>query len=194
MNKITSLQLLFVLLLSSLTVELAIAQEAQQPLSGKQSILVTVTATVQTINYETREVTLMGQLGNTISFVVDASVQRLNEIELNDLVVAEYYVSIAGELREPTPLERQQPFVVIEGVGRASDGTSPAGGALRAFQVVATVIGLDLPTQSVNLLGPRGNTGTIVAQNLDNLRALSLGDTIILTYTEALAISLIKVE
>jgi hypothetical protein len=60
--------------------------------------------------------------------------------------------------------------------------------------VVANVIGLDLPTQSVNLQGPRGNTGIIVAQNLDNLKALSLGDTIILTYTEALAISLVKVD
>ncbi len=170
------------------------AQDAQRPLSGKQSIVVTVTATVQSLNYETREATLRGELGNTISFLVDDSVQRLNEIKIGDKVVAEYYVSIAGELREPTPLERQQPFVVIEGVGRAPDGASPARGALRAFQVVATVIGLDLPTQSINLLGPRGNTGTIVLQNLDNLRALRLDDTIIVTYTEALAISLEKVE
>ena len=76
MKKFVCLRLLFVSLLASLFVELAVAQ---QPLSGKQSILVTVTATVQTINYETREVTLMGQLGNTISFVVDASLQRLNQ-------------------------------------------------------------------------------------------------------------------
>ena len=104
MKKIPCLKLLFVTLLASLFVELAIAQPTQQPLSAKQSILVTVTATVQTINYETREVTLLGQLGNTVSFVVDQRVQRLDEIEVNDKVVAEYYVSLAGELREPTPL------------------------------------------------------------------------------------------
>ena len=194
MKKIPGLKFLFVTLLASLFINLAIAQPTQAPLSARQSTLVTVTATVQDINYETREVTLLGPLGNTISFVVDQRVQRLNEIEVNDEVVAEYYVSLAGELREPTPLERRSPFVVLEAGSIAPDGTSPAGGVLRAFQIVATVIGLDLPTQSVNLLGPRGNTGTIIAQNLDNLRALRLGDTIILTYTEALAISLEKVE
>ena len=194
MKKNACLNLLFLTLLASFIVELAVAQETQRPISGRQSILVTVTATVQSINYDTREVTLQGQLGNTISFVVDERVQRLDEFEVNDEVVAEYYVSLSGELREPTALERRNPFIVIEGAGVAPEGTSPAGGALRAFQVIATVIGLDLPTQSVNLLGPRGNTGTIVVQNLDNLRALRLDDTIILTYTEALAISLEKVE
>ena len=194
MKKITCLRLLSISLLALFFVELATAQETSQPLSGKQSMMVTVTATVQSINYETREVTLLGQLGNTVSFVVDQRVSRLDEFEVNDKVVAEYYVSIAGELREPTEQERRNPLVVLEGGGVTPDGTSPAGGVLRAFRVVATVIGLDLPTQSVNLLGPRGNTGSIVVQNIDNLRALRLGDTIILTYTEALAISLRKVE
>jgi len=157
-------------------------------------MLVTVTATVQDINYETREVTLLGPLGNTVSFVADERIRRLNEIEVDDKVVAEYYVSLAGELREPTEMERQNPLVILEGGGVAPEGTSPAGGVLRAFRVVATVIGLDLPTQTVNLLGPRGNTGSIVVQNIDNLRALRLADTIILTYTEALAISLEKID
>ena len=194
MKKITVLSLLFVSLLASLFVELAFAQETQPPLSAERSMLVTVTATVQSINHETREVTLLGQLGDTVSFVVDERVQRLDEFEVNDKVVAEYHVSLAGELREPTEAERQTPLVVLEAGAIAPEGTSPAGGVLRAFRVVATVIGLDLPTQSVNLLGPRGNTGIIVAQNIDNLRALRLGDTIILTYSEALAISLEKVE
>jgi hypothetical protein len=59
---------------------------------------------------------------------------------------------------------------------------------------VAVIIGLDLPTQSVNLLGPRGNTGSIVVQNLDNLRALRLGESVIITYKEALALSLEKAQ
>ncbi len=194
MKKNACIWLLNVSLIPLLFVGLASAQETQRPLSGRQSILVTVTATVQDINYESREVTLLGQLGNTISFVVDERVQRLDEFQVNDKVVAEYYVSLSGELREPTALERRNPLVVLEAAGIAPPGTSPAGGALRAFRVVATVTGLDLPTQSVTLLGPRGNTGTIVVQNIANLRALRLGDTIILTYSEALAISLEKIE
>ena len=86
------------------------------------------------------------------------------------------------------------PFDEIIGGGITPDGATPAGGILRAFQVVAVIIGLDLPTQSVNLLGPRGNTGSIVVQNLDNLRALRLGESVIITYTEALALSLEKAQ
>ncbi len=58
---------------------------------------------------------------------------------------------------------------------------------MRAFKVVASVIGLDLPTQSVTLQGPLGNTGTIRAENVENLKQLRLGDTVVVTYTEALA-------
>lgn len=169
-------------------------QAQQAVLSAEQSTLVSISARVEAINHETREATLVGPLGNVVSFVVDQAVQRLDEIQVGDLVVANYYVSLAGELRAPTELEMQNPLVVLEEGVIAPEGTSPAGGVLRAFQVVAVVIGLDLPTQSVNLMGPRGNTGIIVAQNIDNLRTLRLGDSIILTYTEALAISLEKIS
>ncbi len=163
-------------------------------MKGEQSTLVTVSANVQAIDYETREVTLVGDLGNVVSFVADERIERLNEFQVGDEVIADYYVSIAAELRAPTELEMLNPFVEIIGGGITPDGATPAGGILRAFQVVAVIIGLDLPTQSVNLLGPRGNTGSIVVQNLDNLRALRLGESVIITYTEALALSLEKAQ
>src|SRR5436190_32361 len=71
---------------------------------------------------------------------------------------------------------------------------SPAGGVLRAIKVVATVEGLDLPTRSVTLKGPMGNFVTVRAASLDNLKKLRLGETIVVTYTEALAISLQKTQ
>ena len=83
---------------------------------------------------------------------------------------------------------------MLAGTARAPQGASPAGGGLRAFKVVATVIGLDLPTQSVTLQGPMGNYATIRVENVDNLRKLRLDDTVVVTYTEALAISLQKAQ
>jgi hypothetical protein len=165
---------------------------APKPLTAEQEILVTVTAKVEAINQATREVTLKGPLGNVVSFVVDERVKRLNEVSIGDEVTADYYVSVAGELRAPTEEEKKNPLVVIEDGARAPKGTAPAGGVLRAFKVVATVIGLDLPTQSVTLQGPRGNSGTIRAEKVENLKKLRLGDTVIVTYIEALAVSLKK--
>ena len=167
---------------------------APAPLSAERTILLTVTAKVEAIDPAKREVTLKGPLGNVVTFVVDERVKRLNEVKVGDEVTADYYVSLAGELRAPTEDEKKTPLTVLAGGARAPKGATPAGGVLRAFKVVATVVGLDLPTQSVTLQGPLGNTGTIRAENVENLKQLRLGDTIVVTYTEALAISLQKSE
>ena len=170
------------------------AQETKTaaPLSAERSLLVTVTAKVEAVDQAKREVTLKGPLGNVITFVVDQRVKRLQEVKVGDEVTADYYVSLAGELRPPTEEEKNNPLTILEGGARAPKGTSPAGGVLRAFKVVATVVGLDLPTQSVTLQGPLGNTGTIRAEHVEKLKQLRLGDTVVVTYTEALAISLQK--
>jgi len=182
--------------LGSTLVLTAFAQEttpaAPRPLSAERAILVTVTAKVQAIDQAKREVTLKGPLGNVITFVVDERVKRLNEVSVGDEVTADYYVSLAGELRAPTEDEKKNPLTILAGGARAPKDTEPAGGALRAFKVVATVVGLDLPTQSVTLQGPLGNYATIRAESVSNLKQLRLGDTVIVTYTEALAISLQK--
>jgi hypothetical protein len=44
----------------------------------------------------------------------------------------------------------------------------------------------------VTLKGPRGNYATVRARDHRNLEKLRLGDTIVVTYTEALAISVDK--
>lgn len=174
-----------------------VAQEqkpaAAPPLSAEESILVSITATVQAIDLEKREVTLKGPLGNVVTFTVDKRVKRLKEVKAGDDVTADYYVSLAGELRAPTEEEKQNPITILGELARAPKGTQPAGGGLRAIKVVTTVEGLDLPTQSVTLKGPLGNYATIRARNVDNLKQLRLGDTIVVTYTEALAISVEKV-
>jgi hypothetical protein len=125
---------------------------------------------------------------------VDERVKRLNEVKVGDLVTAAYYVSVAGELRAPTEEEKKSPLTVVASGARAPKDSSPAGGALRAFKVVATVEGLDLPTRSVTLKGPMGRYATVRAASLDNLKKLRLGDTIVVTYSEALAISLEKAK
>ncbi len=170
------------------------APSAPPPLTREDTLLVTVTAKVEAIDHASREVTLRGPLGNVVTFVVDERVKRLAEVKVGDEVTADYYVSLAGELREPTAEERAAPLTVLDASARAPEGTMPAGGGLRAFKVVATVEGLDRPTRSVTLRGPLGNFLTVRARDVNNFQRLHLGDTIVVTYTEALAVSLDKVE
>lgn len=163
------------------------------PTTREDAALATVTATVEAIDVAKREVTLRGPEGNVVTFVVDERVERLAEFRVGDKVTAEYYVALAAELRPPTEEERAAPLVVVDARARAPKGTSPAGGALRTLRVVATVVGLDRPTQSVLLAGPRGNALSVRAREKSNFDKLHIGDTIIVTYTEALAVSLKKV-
>jgi hypothetical protein len=110
-------------------------------MSREDTVLVSVTATVEAIDQTSREVTLRGPLGNTVTFTVDKRVKRLDEVKVGDLVSADYYLSVAAELRPPTPEEEKTPLVVLNAVAKAPAGTSPAGG-LRQFKVVTTIEGL----------------------------------------------------
>ncbi|MCX6922999.1 MAG: hypothetical protein NT154_07295, partial [Verrucomicrobia bacterium] len=69
------------------------AKEAH--MGRKEAVLVTLTASVEAIDPATREVTLKGPLGNTVTFTVDQRVKRLDEVKVGDLVRADYYISIA---------------------------------------------------------------------------------------------------
>ena len=176
------------------TLAVSVLAQEKKPLTAGEAVLTTVTATVQAIDVEKREVTLKGSLGNVVTFTVDKRVKRLNEFKVGDEVTADYYVSLEFELRAPTEEEKQNPVQILGTVARAPKDTEPAGGALRMIKVVTTVQGLDLPTQSVTLKGqgPMGYSATIRAKNVDKLKQLRLGDTIVVTYTEALAVSLEK--
>ena len=169
------------------------AQPAAVP-AREKSALISITATVEAIDHATREVTLKGPLGNTVTFTVDSKVERLNEVKVGDAVKADYYISVAAELRAPTAEEEKTPLVALDAAGTSPAGSAPAAGAVRRFKVVTTVEGIDLPTETITIKGPRGKYATLRVPGSPNLSKLKLGEKIIVTYTEALAISLEKTE
>src|SRR3974390_2562934 len=96
------------------------------PLGRQEAVLMSITATVTDIDYTNREVTLKGPLGNEVTFVADQRIKRFNEFKVGDLVEADYYVSVAGELRKPTAEEEAHPITVLSAAAKAPPGTSPA--------------------------------------------------------------------
>jgi hypothetical protein len=167
---------------------------ASPRLAREDAVLVTITASVEAIDQANREITLKGPLGNSVTFTVDQRVKRLNEIKVGDHIRADYYVSFAAELRKPTAEEKKTPFVMLDAAGKAPPGTSPAAGGLRRFKVVTTIEGLDRPTQTITVKGPRGNYLTARVADPSKLTQMRIGENIVVTYTEALAISLEKSE
>ena len=82
-------------------------------IKGEQSTLVTVSANVQAIDYEAREVPLVVDLGNVVSFVADERIKRFNEFRVGNEVIVDHYVSITAELRAPTELETLSPLLKL---------------------------------------------------------------------------------
>ena len=157
-------------------------------------VLVTATSTVEAVNLEKRELILKGSLGETSTVTVDKAVKRLDEIKAGDQVKVQYYLAVAAELREPTSEEKENPIMVVEGTAKAPKSAAPAAGELNVLRVVATVEGLERPTRMLTLKGPRGNYLSVRARDVKKLEKLHLGDTIVVTFTEALAISVEKAE
>jgi Cu/Ag efflux protein CusF len=157
--------------------------------------LVSITVEVLKVDLEKRELTVKeGPDGTVRSFTVDDQVKRLNEVKAGDKIKLDYYVSLASEIRDPTAEEKEKPITILETVAKAPPETAPAAGGLRQIKAVVNVVGIDRPAEMVTLKGPLGNTITIKVLDPSRLDKVSLGDTVIVIYTEALAVSVEKVN
>jgi hypothetical protein len=155
-------------------------------------ILLTLTATIEALNLETREITVKGPAGNVYTFPVDPAVTRLAEFKVGDSIVLDYYASLAAELREPTAAEKAEPLAVMKDAGKGDASSAPKAGAYRIIRAVVTIEGLDRSTGTATVKGPRGNYVVIQVRDPAMLPKLRIGDTVVAAYTEAFAVRLVK--
>ena len=153
--------------------------------SARQSTM--VTAEVEAIDQETREVTLRRADGEAITFIASEEARNLNMVRVGDIVNAEYVetLSIKVVANDGTELEK----IELGGMARTEEGDMPGFAAFDATQVVASVEEINLEANTFKLKGPDGTVNEYVARNPDNLRRAEVGDLVIITVTEAVAIS-----
>jgi hypothetical protein len=155
---------------------------------------ITTMATVEAVDYDKRELVLKSPTGNVSTVIAGPEVQRLAEIKPGDTIRADYIISLASEMREPTEEEKEEPFVVLEGAGRADADSPPGAGLGRQIRVVATVEHLDREAQTATLRGPYGRALTVRVRDPERMERANVGDTVVLTYTEAVALSVEKIQ
>jgi hypothetical protein len=150
----------------------------------------TITATVESVDPATRTVTLTGQGGKTVSVQCGDEVRNFDQIKKGDQVTAKYFESVAFGLRKPEEapsVEEQQALM------RSEPGQKPGAVALKTVQISATIESIDKASREVTLKGPRGNTRTIKAgDQIKNFDRLNVGDQVVATMTQALAIGVTK--
>lgn len=146
---------------------------------------VEVTATVTAIDQATREVTLMTEDGQEHTVVAGDQVQNLAQVKVGDVVTVDYTEALAYEVMKGG--SAAAPATAVAGA-RAAPGEKPAGVIGQQTTVTVKITAIDPSVPSVTFTGPQGNSETIRVLHPEKLEGVSVGDTVQLTYTEALAI------
>jgi hypothetical protein len=188
MNK--ALSLLATLLLFSTTCWSAESDVAMERPSMSTTQSVIVTAQVEAINHETREVTLGVPEGKSVSFVASEDARNLGQVSVGDIVVAEYVQTMSIEVFANEGYEPNAGNLVV--AGRSEEGEMPALTAIDAIVVTATLEEINFENNTFKLKGPTGAIQEYEAMDPENLKKVVIGDLVVITFTEAIAISVEK--
>ncbi len=165
------------------------ASPAAAPRGQAVVATIEVTATVTAIDQSTRAVTLRQDDGTEVSFVASEDVKNLAQVQVGDVLHVVYAEALAYEVRKGGTAAA--PMTAVAG-GAAELGQRPAGALARQTTVTVAIIAIDPQVPSVTFQGPAGNTRTIKVLHPEKLEGVRVGDTVDVTFTEALAIKVVE--
>ena len=183
---------LIVLFLISANAYSQVSQDSVPP--REKWNLVAMQGTVTEIVKETRDITLRGTDGNLVTITADEAVERFDEIEVGDVITFEFWEYLKAEFRKPTAEELEEPLVVMAEGGKAPEGMEPGAVVGAMVKAVVSIEALNRPLMIATVKGPRGNYLAIPMQDEVLITELNIGQVLILTYAEAVAVSLTKVS
>ena len=153
--------------------------------SASQSM--TVSAVVTAIDHDTRVVTVRKPDGEELTFTASEEVRNLPQVQVGDVLVAEYVESVSIEVMADDGLGTDAAEAVA--MGRAEEGAMPGFAAMDSQIVIAKVEEINLELNTFKLKGPDGVVEEFVARNPENLKRAEVGDLVVITTTEAVAIT-----
>ena len=169
-----------------------LAQAGPMPVVATQQRTV-ITATITAIDLSTRQVTLSGPGGKTVTVHVSDEVKNLSQLKVGDRVAATYYASLLIEGRKASPGDNSVKAMSMSQVEDERGQGGGAAGMQRTVTVVAKVMALDKPNGQITLRGPMGNIRTFKVQNPSLLTHMTIGDDAVISYTEAWAVAIAEV-
>jgi Cu/Ag efflux protein CusF len=156
---------------------------AQKPVNVGD--VVTETFTIEAIDSSARIVTLKDKQGDLEEVYCGPEVQRFDALKVGDTVTFRYYESVASALRRPGQAARPAESA---GVTR-TPGTRPGGTIAQQITATVTIQAIDPKVPSVTVKSDKGRQMSFRVQDPKNLEGYKVGDTVEVTYTQALAVS-----
>jgi hypothetical protein len=146
---------------------------------------ITITATIDAIEWASRTVTLKTADGKLIPIKVPAGVKRFDAMKVGDAITARYYDNIV--LRVKAPDEKD--------VNTLGDALTPTGGmrpgATAATQrtITAKITAIDPAVPSITLEGPSNWKYSSRVADKAALKQVKVGDRLDITWTEAVMVT-----
>jgi hypothetical protein len=155
---------------------------------GKAAIAQTVkvTATITAIDKTTRDVTLKGPQGNSMTVTAGPEVKNFDKLKVGSLVNIQMIEALTLELKKGGGLVVAR--TDKSGAVGAKPGEQPAGAVGRQVTVVADVIATDPATQTVTLKGPKQTVDLRIADP-EQFKRVAKGDQVEATFTQAMAVA-----
>ncbi|OPY90267.1 MAG: hypothetical protein A4E72_00747 [Syntrophus sp. PtaU1.Bin208] len=159
------------------------SEERSGIVRGKVAVL---TATVVAIDLKKRVVTLKDADGDLRDFKVGREAKNLPQVKVGDIVTIKFLESVAVEVIKPGTATGTGAATTIV---RAKPGEMPGGMITRQISLTATVKAIDKNGGTISLIGPNRKTVKVKVVDPANLDKVSVGDELLITFTEAEAIS-----
>lgn len=169
------------------------ALDVEQPAAAdKPSFSATQTiqlvAVIDAIDMEARTVTLRGPEGNTKTLQAREDSTNIDRIEVGDKVDVEYIQNLTIEVVANDGMEPGAG--VLAAVGVNEEGETPAVMEVVSTVETAVVEEINIEANTFKLRWPGGEVEEYVAQNPENLKKADVGDLVVVTHTEAIAMVL----
>jgi Cu/Ag efflux protein CusF len=145
-------------------------------------------ATVDSIDRSTREVTLRRHDGSRVTIVAGEEVRNFDQIRVGDIVETEIIEALAIVL-EPANTQVRQRREEISGQ-RARLGERPGAKTTRTVEIVATVQDVDPKARSVTVRGALQTVQLKVDDSVD-LSRIKRGDNVRAVYIESISIRVV---
>jgi Cu/Ag efflux protein CusF len=165
-------------------------EEPKEELKVERSGMLQATATVEAVDMATRMVTLKNPDGSSFEFFAGKEVVNLPQVMVGDKVSVVYSEALAVRMAKPGEVRDE----TMQGVARALPGEKPGVLDVIETTVTAEIKDIDKTNEKVTLKFPDGKLQVVKVKDPANLEKVVVGDTIVITITKAMAISVQKTK
>jgi hypothetical protein len=168
----------------------SVTMENEKP-HVKKEHYVTMVATIQAINLKKRVVTLKGE-GRVFDVKVGPEAKNLAQLKRGDEVTIKYYDAVSAKVYKAG----QAPSVTGKSatLETAKKGAKPGGKYAAESTITATIESIDMKKPTVTLKTHEGKQLTVKIEEPKLLEKVTVGDEVVITYSEAIAISVEKTK